>query len=222
MRILHVSDLHARESQLRWVVNESKEYDLVCISGDLLDLNAYRRFDGQIERTVAALKDIRVPLALCSGNHDSLAGEGAKLEDARWLRDLKGEMCWVDDDRFEFGGQQFRCVPWLAPVDPADENEIWLIHSPPDLLPTGITRGGVGWGDFSFGELCRNESGPKLALSGHIHDPQSWRARIGRTWSLNPGTGEGKTPPYITIDLGRGIAIRQHEDEIDAVRLWSV
>ncbi len=135
MRILHVSDLHARVSQLRWVIEESKEFDLVCITGDLLDLNAHRGFDNR----------------------------------------------WVDGDQFEFGGVKFRCIPWLAPLDEARGDEVWLIHSPPDVLPTGITRGGMGFGDFSFGELCRNHAGPRLALSGHIHDPQSWRAKIGRT-----------------------------------------
>jgi hypothetical protein len=90
----------------------------------------------------------------------------------------------------------------------AQPAEIWIIHSPPDRAKTGITRGGVGFGDFAFGEQCWGGLGPRLALSGHVHDPQSWRTKLGRTWSLNPGYAETLTlPRHIVIDLKRNRAI---------------
>jgi predicted phosphodiesterase len=44
--------------------------------------------------------------------------------------------------------------------------------------------------------------GPRLAFSGHVHEPQSWRAKVARTWSLNPGYEEGPDRPrHIVIDM---------------------
>ena len=101
---------------------------------------------------------------------------------------------------------------------------MWLIHSPPDLCPTGIARGGAGFGDPVFGELCRAGRGPRLALSGHVHEPQSWRAKIGRTWSLNPLGADfngSDSPPHIGVDLAAGTAVlRRASGAKDAVQLW--
>jgi predicted phosphodiesterase len=208
MRILHCSDFHANDRWFRWLIEASLRYDLVCLAGDLMDLNPYRSIDGRLERIAGYLKAIEAPLALCSGNHDSQAGSGPRLEHATWLQELRGEKCWVDGDRFELGGYRFRCIPWLSQEIEAGPDEIWVIHAPPDQTKTGITRGGIDFGDFTFGEQCRNGLGPRLALSGHVHDPKSWRAKVKRTWSLNPGCQEQGNPPrYIEIDLGKARAI---------------
>jgi predicted phosphodiesterase len=217
MRILHCADFHANDRWFHWLIQESQRSDLVCIAGDLLDLNPYRSINGQMEKVTSHLKRIGVPLALCSGNHDSVAGGGARLEHAAWLRDLRRENVWVDGDQFELGGHRFRCVPWLSQEIEAGLDEIWLIHSPPDRTRTGIARGGADFGDFTFGEQCRAGLGPWLALSGHTHDPQSWYARVGRTWSLNPGCAEGQQlPRHIVIDLDRSLAIWNGSDGTQA------
>ena len=204
MHILHCTDLHANDRWYRWLAEESPRYDLVCLTGDLLDLNLYRSTDGQLERVMAHLQKIERPLAICSGNHDSVAGADLRLHHAAWLQALRREDLWIDGDRFEFGGFSFRCIPWQGLLPNASPDEVWLIHSPPDRVPTGIVRGGAGFGDSIFGEQCRAGLGPRLALSGHVHEPQSWRVKVGRTWSLNPGCEEkSDRPRHIVIDLTR-------------------
>ncbi|HEY1793350.1 MAG TPA: metallophosphoesterase [Opitutaceae bacterium] len=221
MRILHVTDFHGSDPLFDWLSQASKGFDLVAFSGDLLDLNQHRPVGGQIDRVLAHLKRILVPTAIVSGNHDSVAGRGSQLELAQWLKEAKREGVWIDGDAFELGGQSFRCIPWNRALPDALPGEIWLIHAPPDEAATGISRGGAGWGSFDFGELCRSKKGPRLALSGHVHDPQSWRAKVGATWSLNPGrTDDSATPNHIVIDLSRGVVARnQASDDTDFLKL---
>jgi predicted phosphodiesterase len=221
MRILHVTDFHASDALYGWLSRESDGFDLVALSGDLLDLNHPGAVGDQIDRVLAHMKLIAAPLALCSGNHDSVAGSGPRLKLASWLKAARREKVWIDGDLFEIGGYRFRCIPWSGKLPDAKPEEIWLIHSPPDEAPTGISQGGSGWGNFEFGELCRSSNGPRLALSGHVHEPQSWRAKVGRTWSLNPGCPDhAHMPNHVMIDLARGFAIRTRASgEKDLLRL---
>jgi len=208
MRILHCADLHANDGWFRWLIQESPGYDLVCIAGDLLDLSPNRAIDEQLKRVPEYLRNVKAPLAICSGNHDSLPGGGARLEHAGWIQELRGVGVWVDGDPFELGGFRFRCVPWMSQMVEARPDEIWVVHSPPDRSRTGMVRGGADFGDFSLGEQFRAGLGPWLALAGHVHDPQSWRAKVGRTWVLNPGCqNKGKLPQHIQVDLERARAI---------------
>ena len=208
MRILHCSDLHASESAFQWVIKQSLNYNLVCLTGDLLDLNPYRLPAGQIERVISYLNLIKVPLAICSGNHDNFGAYDDRLVGARWMQNLRRPTVWLDGDRFEIGGHRFRAFPWMSMVPAtADADEIWLMHAPPDLSPTSIVRGGVDFGDFALGELCRSGAGPCLVLSGHVHERVRWIAKIGRSWSLNPGCEPDATiPNHIVIELSRGHA----------------
>lgn len=70
MKILQLSDLHLNNAWFEWASQHAREYDLICVSGDLLDMFARAgRFWG-----VLAVKDwvdaFPGNLALCSGNHD--------------------------------------------------------------------------------------------------------------------------------------------------------
>lgn len=221
MRILHCTDFHCNEKWFEWLIRESVNFDLVCLTGDLLDLSPDRQLAGQIDLITSMLHRISVPLAVCSGNHDSLAGGGVGLEHAAWLQDLRSENVWVDGDRFELDGFKLQCVAWLALELAAQPDEIWLIHAPPDQAPTGVNRGGMDFGDFTLGEVCRAGMGPWLALSGHIHNPQSWQAKVGRTWSLNPGcTEKSEVPNHIMIDLVEDMAVlHRASGEVDAIQL---
>jgi len=221
MRILHIADFHGAEHLYEWLSRECRSFDLVALSGDLLNLNQNRPIGDQIDRVLSHLKKVTAPLALSSGNHDCVIGGWSQLEMATWLNGARRKNVWIDGDSFELGGHRFTCIPWGGKLPDAGPEEIWLIHSPPDDAPTAISRGGADWGSFEFGELCRNRKGPWLALSGHVHDPQSWRAKLGRTWSLNPGCPDrAARPNHIVIDFKRGVAVRnQASGETDFFKL---
>jgi len=220
--ILHVTDFHCNERWLRWLRHSSRRYSLICITGDLLDLNPYLLQDPQVDRVIPFLRLLECPLAVVSGNHDSVKWEAPRLKDAKWLREVRGERVWVDGDRFEYAGFQFRCIPWEGQLPIAGPKEVWLHHAPPGRAKTAIAKGGCDFGDFNLGEHVREGLGPNLILSGHVHDPARKSEQIRGSWSLNPGVAEmAPVPNHFDIDLGLGTAVcRDASGRGRATRLW--
>jgi Icc-related predicted phosphoesterase len=207
VRILHCTDFHGHQPWYDWLSAECARYDLICLTGDLLDLFSRTSPAEQIARITGNLRAIMTPLAICSGNHDDLGG----TEGTRWLGKLRRRQLWVDGDQFECKGRTFRCVGWKQPLPAAARDEIWLIHAPPDDCATSNARREINHGDFALGELCRGGQGPWIALSGHIHAPLNWWARVGETWSFNPGLSQATAQPNVTvIDLERNVAFAIH------------
>jgi predicted phosphodiesterase len=70
MKILHLSDLHLNRAWLEWAGQQAPHYDLVCVSGDLLDM--FSRQAPLYGMVVIKKWADEFPgrLALCSGNHD--------------------------------------------------------------------------------------------------------------------------------------------------------
>jgi len=209
MQILHCSDFHANDQWYRWLIKESEKYDLVCLAGDQIDLNPYRSWGSQVDKVVAHLRNVKVPMAVGSGNHDSLEVDDSRLADAAWLQELRRPNVWIDGDQFTMGEHSFRVLGWSSPLPAAASlSEIWINHCPPEKCATGIVRGGVDFGDFELGDLCRDQFriAPRILLGGHCHDRQRWWAKIGRTWSFNPGRFAGPWPSHIVLDLERNTA----------------
>lgn len=223
-RLLHVTDFHANDSWFEWLVSAAPSYGLVAFSGDLLDFNQHRAIGDQVDRVLAHMRKIHVPMALCSGNHDSLAGEGPRLHQAAWMRELASHQVWIDLDCFDFAGFHFRCIPWQGALPKPRLNEVWLHHAPPSGARTAFARGGCDFGDWALGEACRRGEGPQLLLGGHVHDVERHWARAGETtWSFNAGYAAGvKSPSFHTVDLARGIAscYNAATGESDLLRLW--
>jgi predicted phosphodiesterase len=221
--ILHVADLHTDVKWFQWLVDISHLYSLVCLAGDALDLNPYRSHVGQLEKVLPFLRAIDAPLAVVSGNHDSLAGAGPRLEHAAWLQEIRGNAVFVDGDSFDFeGGFRFRCLGWQAPLPIAGPNEIWIHHAPPSLAKTAIPRAGCDFGDFDLGEHLNARLAPFAVLCGHVHEPVRHADRSCGCWSLNPGhPGGSPRPNYFEIDLAAGIATHHRASgESTIFRLW--
>ena len=204
MHILHCSDFHANEGWFGWLADHASDYDLVCLTGDQLDLFSLYRLGDQLSMVKGALGRITTPLALCSGNHDSIGGGRVvdpRLFQAKWLKEIGRAGTWIDGDKFNLSGQNFRCVGWNALLPAATADEIWLYHAPPARSGAAVGIDGNDAGDEILGEMCRAENGPALVLSGHQHNPQRWACRVGRSWCLNPGYKQhAKTPSHIVID----------------------
>jgi len=220
--ILHVTDLHCNERWFEWLAGASSRYSLVCMTGDLLNLNPYRAHHGQPDKVLSFLRRLKTPLALVSGNHDSMQGAGPRLENAQWMREACLGRVYADGDSFMHSGLLFRCLAWRGRLPTPGPNEVWLHHAPPSLAGTSISRGGCDFGDFDLGEQMREGRGPRLVLSGHVHDPVRMADSVGGSWSLNPGfAGNSPVPNYFEVDLGKGIAAHSRASGGGAtVRLW--
>jgi predicted MPP superfamily phosphohydrolase len=73
MKLFLTADLHYRIHWFRWLIEEARNFDLICIAGDLLDLfRSETRMEQarEVQTLVKELADI-VPVPICSGNHDN-------------------------------------------------------------------------------------------------------------------------------------------------------
>jgi predicted phosphodiesterase len=221
--ILHIADLHADLKWYKWLVGISHRYSLVCLAGDLLDLNPYRSYAGQLEEVIPLLCSVRTKLAVVSGNHDLLAGDDPRLENASWLQEVRETNVAVDGDTLDLpGGFKLRCLGWQAPLPLAGPSELWLHHSPPRMFKTAVSRGGCDFGDFDLGEHLKEGLGPRVVLSGHVHDPVRYDDRSIGCCSLNPGhAGNTLGPNYYEIDIAAGVATHHRASgAINRIRLW--
>ena len=67
MKILHASDLHFDKAKFDQIF--SLEFDICCISGDLIDTNQ-KDIVGQKAWVKQWLENFKKPIFVCSGNHD--------------------------------------------------------------------------------------------------------------------------------------------------------
>jgi len=204
MRILHVTDLHAQRACYAWLVNEAPRYDLICFTGDLLDEISRVPLAYQIRDVCEWLRPISTPLAICRGNHD-VADDVRRNGD--WMRALTGNQRWIDEPRFSFGGFSFASCGWAITL-PADlAVDVVLAHAPPVGTATARTRRGQDFGDLAWdGMLDGDRAAPRIMLTGHVHEPESWSAKVGGTWIFNPGLAESRGPNHVILDTDRRIA----------------
>jgi Icc-related predicted phosphoesterase len=221
MTILIVSDLHYNLKQYDWVLSVAEDYDMVIIAGDLLDVAGHADLDTQIIVIVKYLNRLRekVPVIVCSGNHDGDAKNEAGEYICKWLQKARNENLHVDGETLEFeDGSVCVCPWWDGPVTREEmvgfiEGEkgklqgrwIWVHHAPPTESPVSWT-GSKDAGDSFFLE-CLRKYHPALAFSGHIHNSPfavggRWVDRIESTWVFNPGREIGPTPAHIVLDIG--------------------
>ena len=73
MKILLTADLHFHRPWFDWLQREAPYFDLICIAGDLFDLEYPSGFLPQMVFLYDWISDLarrQIPIALCSGNHD--------------------------------------------------------------------------------------------------------------------------------------------------------
>ncbi len=220
MKMLVVSDLHYRLKQFDWLLREVEDYDLLIIAGDLLDMGGFASIDAQIVVVLKYLRQLqdRIPVLVCSGNHDL----DEKNQDgefvATWLGAAGGGQLWVDGQSVPLHGDLYTACAWRdGPISQQAMGEqldqsrgqtrkrwFWLYHPPPDQSPLSWT-GSRHYGDALLRAYIERYK-PDFVFGGHIHNAPfaaggSWIDRIGDTWLFNPGHQIGDFPTHIIIDL---------------------
>lgn len=211
MRLLHVTDLHFNQSWFTWLRIAASQYDVCCLSGDLLDI--FAAFSGELSLTRQAarmqhyLEEFPAPLFVASGNHD----EGHDFIAAAARRNPRVRADGTDED---FLGYRFVCQGWNSPptLAPKPAPTIVLRHAPPagSQLATGES-GDVG--ELATRALALSLPAGSMILSGHAHTPAAWCDQVGSTACFNPGVARRTiTPARIIIDTDRGWARQVTED----------
>ncbi len=213
MRLLHCTDFHFVQPWFEWLARQASEFDVVCLSGDLLDLDVHLRVHPreQVRWITAWAQTFPGTLCLCSGNHDTVSGI-ALLENAHWMHRLKRPTVAVDGDVIAVDDFQIECVPWSGIPVASPSADIALVHAPPAGTLTSLSqRERRDFGDPELADLLlRMADAPSLLLCGHIHWPSRWYDRRGRTLILNPGClPTDPWPAHIELDLDKRTALRR-------------
>jgi predicted MPP superfamily phosphohydrolase len=91
MRIVHIADFHYRKAWFDWLATQAPECDLICHTGDFLDLFSRVPIPVQIRQVAKWLAHLRSPMLSCSGNHDVEAETG---QAGACLRGLLSPFVW--------------------------------------------------------------------------------------------------------------------------------
>ena len=174
MKILHTSDLHFNKKMYEKIYKIQKDYDLIIINGDLIEL---RRND--IEKQINWLIDwsnaISTPLLISSGNHDF------DYQEANWMQQLSA----ICDGELEIENFKISALPYIG----GDFSNLWGIdilvyHIPPANTLTSMTKDYKDFGDREILDYLKYNSS-KYLLCGHIHNPIQREDIVNNTQIIN-------------------------------------
>ena len=229
MKILHVADLHARRPWLDWVSSHAKDFDLICIAGDLQDAFGDEGMHKQARWLSTWLVALPVPTIVCTGNHDWWQKDRRALDvyaEGGWLRMLerKGQIVATDGGTAAVAGLTIASIGWNQPADWPDQTDIVVCHAPPPATPVAgvdlVLRCAPEQSDLW---QALRATPPRFYLCGHIHGPPKnscwFPPGERRTLIFNPGCDFDSPEPYRwEIDTKRGLAI-WHGTETDEVQI---
>jgi Icc-related predicted phosphoesterase len=226
MRLLLVSDLHYSLPLFDWVSGIAREFDVVVMAGDHLDLTSLvdRRAQAVVVKKYFARIRANTRLLICSGNHDLDSENDAGEKMAKWLLGSRNEGVLSDGESLLIGDTLFTiCAWWDGPVSQASiatqlaedakkrpKRWIWIYHSPPANSPVAWA-GQRYYGDDALKKWI-GEYQPDIVMSGHVHEAPyvekgSWVDRLGATWIFNTGHYLGAPPAHVIMDTEAGEAL---------------
>ena len=198
-----------------WVTAHASEFDLICVTGDLMSLQGSADADPLPDPPAQAafiarwLGALPTPVAICSGNHD--LDEYLDI----WKCQNPGNIT-IDLETRIVGEVVVTCLPfifgfstpestvdaWIEGRNTADLDNLWwliLHHEPPGDLSKAV----------SVSQLM-SDYRPDLFLCGHLHDlPRKKSFSFLHRWVvvLNPGVGaDPLIPDRIVIDTQKKLA----------------
>jgi predicted phosphodiesterase len=223
---LLISDLHYALKQFDWVSNVAKNFDVVVIAGDHLDISSAVDIRFQIPVILTYLKRIHpvTTLMICSGNHDLDARGPAGEKIAKWISKARQIGATSDGDSVTIKDTLFTICPWWdGPItreevgaqlardaEKPKSRWIWIYHAPPEASPTSW-GGQKFYGDAYLSKWIEQYQ-PDIVLTGHIHQSPfreggSWVDRLGSTWVFNAGRQIGPSPTHVIFNTDESVAL---------------
>lgn len=197
-RLLHCTDFHGRADWFAWLSNYASHYDAAVLSGDLVDgFASPDELRAQVAMVTSFLERFMHPLFVVTGNHDGAVNLTAIA--------ARNPHVHVDGYDGELHGWRVVCIGWRrVPVMlAAGSTPVALVsHQPPDEC--AVSRDARGdWGGYDVRALATTLPAGSMVLSGHVHAPRSWHARVGCATAFNPGVAPASSmaPRHIVLDL---------------------
>lgn len=190
IKLLHVSDLHFNQQQFLWITQQANQYDVICLTGDLIDDSIHQSLNcqQQVQWIQDWLLSINIPICICSGNHDVIAFSDREQSSAHWLNTLTGQHVYTDNMTVTIGNMLFGCLPYENPqFTNFKDCDVLLHHVPPSRLKVA-KQSGNDWGCRDFREAIDvSELKAKYILCGHVHKPSVPVSRFKGKIVSNPG-----------------------------------
>jgi Icc-related predicted phosphoesterase len=194
LELLHVTDLHFNTKQFKWITDNQVNYDIICLTGDLLESEKDETLQEQIVWIKNWFKTIKKPLFVCSGNHDiDVLGE------ENWLSKIESDFIYPDNGVYTYQGLIIGNYPYIGAEGyfEFDECDILLHHVPPSNSKTAIDKNGKDWGDKAlYLALQKGVIKPKYILTGHVHNPLERTSTFLSSHIINPGFSNKSIPAF--------------------------
>ncbi|MCP8317688.1 MAG: metallophosphoesterase [archaeon] len=187
MKFLAITDVHGRTQVLKWLIELSKDFDLLAVAGDVTewgDENFFRNF-------YKLISDNDIMTLFVPGNHDPILELNLPK-----ISNLHGESTNFNGLIFcGIGGSN--PTPFSTPFELDDDQAYKLLFRLPNQIDVLISH------SSPYGTKCdRSYKGhhigskpvrsfiekvkPKVVISGHVHEARSMDV-LGDTLIVNPG-----------------------------------
>jgi Icc-related predicted phosphoesterase len=197
MKLLHTTDLHFNKNWFDFIAKQQNDFDIFCISGDLLESSKEQTIQEQIKWLTSWIKEFKKPLFICSRNHD--------IEDFNnndWLKKISSSNYYSDTSKRTINNTTIACCEYLDPsyLDFYD-CDILVTHLPPSNTKTSISKKiDEDWGDKELTRMIKNNLiSPKIILCGHMHYPIDNIDIFKNTKIYNPGVDKNSDIPNCSI-----------------------
>lgn len=190
LRVLAFSDIHGHKKGLAYVQEMVKEQvpDLILIAGDATD---YTHPASSLE----LLESLDYEIFLITGNMDrfKLTGNEKNIKDIHGVREERGGIGFTGFAALYWEDEEIQTLL----KGTLSEGDVLLTHFPAkgynDLAHNGNHAGLAGL------TRAAKELGPRLVVSGHIHESPG-AVKDGGTYYVNPGPAYERRGFLITMD----------------------
>lgn len=187
MELLAITDVHGRTQVSKWIIELSKDFDLLAIAGDVAEWGDEKFF----RNFYKYLSDNNIKTLFVPGNHDPILELSLDK-----ISNLHGRSINFDDLTFcGIGGSN--PTPFNTPFELDDDRAYELLFRLPDKIdvlishasPYGTKCDRSYRGDHIGSKPVRSfidKAKPKVVISGHVHEARSIDF-LGDTLIVNPG-----------------------------------
>ena len=192
MKILAFTDIHESKTKIENIIKEAKNVDLLICCGD------FTYFSHDIKGVLTTLNKLDKPILLIHGNHENEDEVAILCKKFKNIKFIHNKVYYLGNFAFfGHGGGGFSHKDKELDMLSKDVKKkidktkklIFLTHAPPygTKLDNHPFHGHVGCQSITKAIM---ELKPIIHLSGHIHETEGKKDKIGNTISLNPGKGK--------------------------------
>ena len=191
MKIMAFSDVHADLEIARCLVKraQKKDIELIVCAGD------FTVFERQLKPMLKLFNSIGKPVVLIPGNHEEPTAVEKYISDCKHIAFIHKKIWRYNGftflgwgtDGFTKRSEEFRMVArkWRQKLTADDTTIVLVTHAPPHgTMLDKLDKEHIGNKDI---RTAIEWIQPVLAISGHIHENEGRRDKIGKTVAVNPG-----------------------------------